>query len=282
MNNIADKVFQHRPIDELFDIVKNDFKTFNSEGLIDNGTLIKTVLYCNERLGIPIKEVREAAIPVEDFKAKLPLDFEKLYYVCALEATNTLVSHQKNPFDNTVDTDIVYEARLDRESLGCVENYQVVVNRITNTTVHNFGTWVQLDVAPNSVNCYIDCPNKRKKGRYTVEIKEDYIECPFRAGTLYIMYIGLMKDKDGNITYPFHPLITPYYEWSIKEKILSDAIFNSDGANLGELFKIAQQERTKAWIDAFNFTMDKAYGDYVKMQRKKELQWYNQYFKYLQ
>ena len=38
----------------------------------------------------------------------------------------------------------------------------------------------------------------------------------------------------------------------------------------------------RAWIDAFNFTTEKDYGDLISMQRKKELGWYNQYFKYLQ
>lgn len=282
MSNINNKVFSHRPIHELMAIVKNDFRKFDSEGLIDDGTLVKTVMYCNERLGIPIREIREAAIPVSDFKAHLPLDFEKLYYVCALQATNTMVTDMVNPFDNSVDQDIVYEASLDRESLGCVQNYSVTVKRLNTTTVHNHGSWVELDISGNSQSCHIDCPNKRKKGKYTISIKDDHIETPFRSGMLYIMYVGMMKDEEGNITFPFHPLITPYYEWSVKEKIVSDAIFNSDGSNLGELFKLAQLEKNKAWIDAFNFTTDKAYGEYVALQRKKELSWYNQYFKWFQ
>ncbi len=40
-----------------------------------------------------------------------------------------------------------------------------------------------------------------------------------------MMYLGMMKDDEGNITFPFHPLITPFYEWSLKEKILEDATF---------------------------------------------------------
>lgn len=282
LDNINDKVFSHRPIDELFAIVKNDFKRFDADGLIDNGTLIKTVQYCNEKLGITVREIRECAVPVENYRAKLPLDFEKLYYTCALQATGTSVVTQTNPFDNTVDTDIVYEAKLDRESLGCVENYQVIVKRMTETTVHHHGSWIQLDIKGSEPYCHIDCPNKRKKGRYTISIINDEVECPFKTGTLYLMYIGMMKDKEGNITFPFHPLITPYYEWTVKEKILSDAIFNSDTANIGELYKIAQQERAKAWLDAFNFTTEKAFGEYAQMQRKKELSWYNQYFKLLQ
>lgn len=280
---INDKTFEHRPMDQLMSIVKNDFRKFDAEGLIDDGTCVKVVQYCNDKLGIPIREVREIAIPVFEYKAQLPLDFEKLYYTCALNATNTLVTTNINPWDNNFDSDIVYDAALDRESLGCVENYQVVVKRVNNTTIHQHGTWIELDVDTSShKHCHLDCPNKRKKGKYTITIKDGYIETPFRAGTLYIMYLGMMKDLDGNITFPFHPLITPYYEWAIKEKILSDAIFNSDAANLGDLYKIAERQRQLAWLDAFNITVDSSFGQYVDRQRKKELGWYNQYFKFFQ
>lgn len=280
---INDKTFEHRPISELMAIVKNDFRKFDEQGLIDEGTLVKTVMYCNDKLGIPIREVREIAIPVADFKAQLPLDFEKLYYTCALQATNTMVNTAINPWDNNVDQDIVYDAKLDRESLGCVENYQVIVKRQTNTTVHNYGTWVQLDVDDSSNRfCHIDCPNKRKKGKYTITIKDGYIETPFKSGTLYLMYIGMMKDSDGNITFPFHPIITPYYEWAVKEKILSDAIFNSDADNVGELYKLAERQRQLAWLDAYNFTVDSSFGKFINHQRKRELGWYNQYFKFFQ
>jgi len=279
---INDTNIEHRPMSELLNIVRNDFKQYDVEGLIDEGTLVKTVMYCNEKLGLTIREVREVAIPVIEFRANLPLDFEKLYYVCGLQATNTMVSTQINPFDNNVDQDIIYEAKLDRDTLGCVDNYQVTVNRLTNTTIHQYGTWTQLDVTGPEKFCHIDCPNKKKKGKYTISIHEDHLETPFRAGTLYLMYIGMMKDIEGNITFPFHPMITPFYEWSLKEKILSDAIFNSDAANIAEKYKLAQQERLKAWIEAYNFSTEKGYGEYAKAQRKKELGWYHTWFRYFQ
>jgi len=77
-------------------------------------------------------------------------------------------------------------------------------------------------------------------------------------------------------------LITPYYEWSIKEKVLSDAMFNSDASNIQELYKLANFERKAAWLDAFNFSTDRSYSDFTNRQRKKELGWYNTWFKYFQ
>lgn len=240
-------------------------------------------MYCNDRLGISIREIREMAIPVVEFKAELPADFEKLFYVAALKCSNTNIVNGRNPFDNNFDQDVITSACLNRAQLGCVDNYQVIIERTGKQTTYDYNTWTQLSIGNRSFGkCHIDCPNKKKPGTYQVEIEDGFISTPFRTGTLYIMYVGMMKDEDGNITFPFHPLITPYYEWTIKEKIIMDAIFNGDSAGMGDLLKLAQQEKVKAWLDAFNFTTEKSYGEFVNSQRKKELGWYNQYFKYLQ
>ena len=94
------------------------------------------------------------------------------------------------------------------------------------------------------------------------------------------MYLGTMTDELGNILFPFHPKITPYYEWSLIEAILMDAVFNSEGGYADKL-KLAQNERVKAWLDAYNITTEKGYGEYVNQQRRKEMEWYNLFFKYV-
>lgn len=280
---VNNKIFDHRPIDELFSMVKRDFKNLDSQGLIDNGSLVKVVMHCNERLGLPIREVRERAIEVVDFNAKLPEDFEKLYHVFGLNCTSRMSPEITYPFDNKVDQDVIYKACLTRDQIGCVDNYKVTIERKGVQTSYDNMMWIPMSVHPNSYRfCHLDCPNKRRPGRYEIEIRDDKIIAPFRSGTLYMMYIGMMMDKEGNITYPFHPLITPFYEWSIKERVLTNAIFETDDQSLGGKLKLAQLERQKAWIDAFNFTTEREYGQYLEDQRKEELSWYNRYFKFFQ
>jgi hypothetical protein len=279
---VNDKTFSLRPISELMAIVKNDFKKLDDDGLVDDGALIKTIMYCNDRLGIPIREVKQVCIPIVEYKAKLPLNFEKLYFAAALRATNSIIHEYGNPFNNNFDRDIIYEAGLDRGTLGNVESYAVTIKRETTTTIHNHGNWVTLSVDKKSGDyCHSICPNMRKPGKYQISIDGDWIHTPFRSGEIYLMYLGTMQDEEGNILFPFHPMITPYYEWSLKEKILMNVIFNSDG-DYANLLKLDQQERVKSWLDAFSITTDKGYGEYVDDQRKKELGWYNQYFKYFQ
>jgi len=274
--------FENRPINELMAIVKQDFRKFDDEGLIDEGNLIKVIMHCNERLGIGLRSIKQACIPVEDFRARLPLNFEKLFFVTALKATSTMVSIGRNPFNNNFDRDVIYEADLAREDFGGTTFYGVTIKREMNVTVHSPGEWIPLEVVPGSFGfCHPGSPNMTKKGKYAVRIEDGHIITPFRSGELYIMYVGTMADEEGNLLYPFHPLITPYYEWSLKEKILLDAIFNSDSTD-GNLLILAQKEKAKAWLDAFDITTSRGFGEYVQMQRKKEMGWYNQYFKFFQ
>lgn len=281
---VNNKLFEHRPVQELFAIVKNDLRKLDDEGLIDEGTLIKTVMYCNDNLGIGIREIKQACIPVEDYKAKLPLNFEKLYFVAAITATNTSIINYRNPFSNNFDRDIIYKAEIDRDSFGDVDNYMVRIDRKENVTVHNCQSFIGLDVHPSSVSmCHAYSPNCKRTGKYTIRIENNHLITPFRTGELYIMYIANMTDDMGNVLFPFHPKITPYYEWALKEKIIQDAFYNSDG-DLSELkvkLQHAQTERVKSWLDAYDMTTEKGYGEYVDQQRKKELGWYNQYFKYV-
>lgn len=280
--SINSKIFDHRPISQLMAIVRNDFKKLDDEGLVDDGALIKTIMFCNDRLGIPIREIKEVCIPVVEYKAKLPLNFEKLYFATALLATNSIIHNQQNPFDNSFDRDIIYTAELDRGKLGCVDSYSVNIKRESTTTIHNIGNWITLSLTPSSSDfCHSSCPNMRKPGKYQIDITAETINTPFRTGELYLMYLGTMQDEDGNILFPFHPLITPYYEWSLKERILMNVIFNSDG-NYGELLKLASLEKSKAWLDAFQISMEPGFGEYIDKQRKIELGYYNQYFKYFQ
>lgn len=279
---INNKNFEHRPLSELLAIVKRGLRKLDDEGLIDEGTVIKEVMRLNSKFGIPLREVKQACIPVFNGKANLPKDFDKLYYVCALPIQKVEKHNFKNPFDNSFDRDIIYEAEVNREKIGGSDNYQVVIKKITNVDIKTYTKFIELELAPASIVHSIgSSPVSCLKGRKQISIEKDTIICPFEEGELYLMYVGNMKDKDGNLLFPFHPMITPYYEWVIKEAILVDAIMNSDG-NYGDLLELASQKRTAAWIDAFNAASDKGFGEYVDMQKKREMNWHNQYFKMFQ
>lgn len=280
---INNKTFEHRPIAQLISLIKSSFRKFDQEGLIDETSIVKTVLWCNDQLGIGIREVKQCVVPVSNFRATLPVNFEKLYYACALSATNTIVTDWKDPFDNNFDRSVIYEAEIQRDELGGSDNYGVIIKREGPKVIQEFRNFMNLSISAGSLDlCHSDCPNNRIRGKYQIEIKDGEIITQFKKGEIYLMYISTMQDNDGNLLFPFHPLITPWYEWCAKEQVITDAMMNSDGRmdELNTLRTIAIQEKTKAWLTAFNFTTDKGFGEYQKDRKKRELQWYSQYFKY--
>ncbi len=95
-----------------------------------------------------------------------------------------------------------------------------------------------------------------------------------------MMYFTAMQDEHGEVIVPFHPLVTNWYEWCIKEKILQDMLFNSDGDVVNKL-QYATRERSKYWLDAMNFIMEPHYKQLQELQKKTEQRFYNTYYKHI-
>lgn len=279
---VNNKLFEHRPVEELFAIVKGDFRKLDDEGLIDNGTLLKAIRWCNDKLGVYLREVKEVCITVHNHKAKLPLNFEKLYFAAATYKSDGITTEMYNPLqaiNGHVDADVIYDAKVESGVIGCDHHNTVIINRKGKTVTQSFGSLIPLRIASGPLT-HIGCPNIKMNCPNHISIKNDEIETTFRNGEIYMMYISTMEDEKGNLLFPFHPLITPYYEWTLKEKVLIDAIFNSDDAtgDLANKLQLAQQEQLKAWLDAYNITTSRSFGYYTQLQKEKELRWYKDHF----
>src|SRR5690606_30070983 len=73
------------------------------------------------------------------------------------------------------------------------------------------------------------------KGEYNVDIENNKFKFNFDSGEVYISYLGNLISEDGEIEIPFHPKLNPYYEYSIKEKILEDIFLNSESDVINKL-----------------------------------------------
>lgn len=266
---------------ELLASVKEDLSSFDNMGLIDEGRVIKTVMWCNERLGIPIHQIREKFIKVRDYKADLPQNFWKVTFVCAIDETSFCLTGYRDPWNNT--TTLEDRAKAEAEMCTYVEGCTtkcspLIIRRENNIEVFRYTHWTSLSLSKSS-NMFADkmCFN-RPGGKYTIDIDEEQITLPFREGELYMMYLSTMEDEDGNVLVPFHPLITNWYEWCVKEKILQDILFNSD-ADVANKLKLAQEEKGKNWLDAWNFQMEPEYRQLQQYQKQLEANYYNKYFK---
>lgn len=275
-------IFEYKPIEEFIAMVKGQLKTLDSQGLVEDLDIISSVMYCNDKLGVSIQKIQECIIPIEEFRGIKPRNFQKIYYLAALTTSNTMVANMRNPFDNNFDRRIIYDVKVDRGSFGCADCYNVTINRGTDTIIQTYHTWYDLGVSSENKNLlHMSSPNGRRTGKYTVKFEGDDIITPFRRGELYMMYISNMSDNEGNLLFPFHPLVTPWYLWYTIEQIVTKAAFNSD-LNNGDLPSLATRNKSLAWLDAYNFTQSEPYNTFLDKKRKRELGWYNKYFKLFQ
>lgn len=279
---INNKVFNYITLDELLSAVRVELKRFYELGLIDESFLIKEVLRCNEKLGLVFTEMKQKILEVEEFKADLPIDFYKVYYMAALKSSNFSYKNLVNPWDNTIDQTRTYEADIRKGVIGCEPNTLVIYKKMPTELEESYYNWEELEVSKYRTHrCFTNSPILNAKGNFVVDFSDSEVITPFRTGELYMMYLAAMMNEDGEILVPFHPMITPWYEAVLTEKILYIALMNSDEANIADKYKIAQQKSTETWLDAWNFTTDRTYHQMMQEQRNRETHWFNQYYRLL-
>lgn len=279
MNNL-----QYIPLSKILASVRNDLPAADNQGFIDESRIIKIIALCNEKLGIRIREKKECFLPVRNFHAQLPLDFWKVVYTAAIETTSFGISNYRDPFNNTVTLEMKAEAycraSLEVISQGCVRDCPMrVIKRCGTDLQTTYTNLIPLSLSKNSDN-YRDNFCWNGAGKYTIDINEETIDLPFREGELYFMYFTNLLNENGEIMVPFHPLISNWYEWCIKEKIYEDMMFNSDGDVVNKL-KYAKQEKAKYWLDALSFVTDPFYKELEQIQKRKEMKFYNEYFNFI-
>lgn len=280
MNN---KIIEYIPFSELMSLVKQEIKSYDSQGYVNDGDLIAKVMYCNEKLGINIHDVKQSIIEIKNNIGDLPKDFYKVFYMAALSMTNTTVTNWTNPWDNNKDRTVTYDADFKRGCIGCEDHVTVIYKKSGQDITQSYYNWHDIRLTNNKYS-YIGCPNLKSNSKNEVTIENGKIETGFRTGEIYMMYIANMTNEEGEIIVPFHPLITPWYVWVCVEQVLISMIFDTD-EDLNKLKMqrdLAIEEKNKAWINCWNFCNSKDFLKWQSDQRNKELSWYNRWFKIIQ
>ena len=279
---INNKIHSFITLDELLASVRVELKSFYDLGLTDDSFLIKEVLRCNEKIGLVFSEMKQKILEVDEFKAELPIDFYKVYYMAAMSETNFNAKNLLNPWDNTQDQRTSYEADIQSGAIGCTDSTVVIYKKVPQEQDVTYYDWSPMSVSKYKSNlCFTNSPIRNFQGKYVVDFTDTEILTPFRKGEIYIMYLAAMMNEEGQILIPFHPLLTPWYEAVLTEKIIYMGIMNSDETNLADKYKLAQQKSSETWLDAWNFTTDRTYQQIQQAQKDKETKWFNQYYRLL-
>ena len=122
----------------------------------------------------------------------------------------------------------------------CGDYYQLI-QKVKYTT-RTYTEFMPIYLKPGKqIDC--DCPNTKIRSGAHAEIKDGFINAGFENGTIYINYQALMQDDDGNLLVLDHPMITEYYEYALKERILENLLMNGETGLEGKIQLIVAKLR---------------------------------------
>lgn len=285
---MSSSIFEYITLTQLMASVEDDMHKYADAGLVDAMKLIKVVRACNEKLGLRIYRSKHTLLYINhDGRADLPFDFYKAEMAFAItnRVVNTHLPIGPGLQQVTTPPTLCDVARGDITNLTgcCLDSLGDGCNWLIKTPLTQLQVAIQefipLHIGAGVKHFAGHSPNAHHshRGSYEINVEEDFIETNFRGGVIYFSYLADMKNEDGEDIIPFSPLLNPYYEWSIKTKILQDIFINSEDDVFNKL-KYAERERNLSFQDAVNFAMGKQAREWQKYDDARSREFFRKYY----
>lgn len=275
-------------LDQLMSSVESDMATYADEGMINRGIAVKVVRKVNEDLGLKINKERHSVIEVKNHKADLPADFQYLqlammtgikqyYHTNAGENLGTLTEEHTAPVLTPV-TAVCDPLAAGQQNSECGGKFYVVQRYQERVIEHHEMKPVRLMPSsrrfctPESHHHWFDDPS------YHIDIEDGFITTSFREGDLYLNYLTDMTDEDGNILVLDHPLLTEYYEYSVKKHLLENWMLNTN-ADVANKLAYIKQELNEARLRALNFVNTIEYSQIRDFYQQNRYQFARKYYR---
>jgi hypothetical protein len=273
---------KYRTFDELLNEVATDFITYNTEGMIEPGQLIKVAQRVSYDLGLRIHGTKEKILDIEKSKTKLPDDFYVLNYamLCGKYTVQTPVMQGRQTEDIILDSSSCTKCGQPDPECTCEKTYtvecntgekifvQVVEKRSFETRTYE--TFEKLAITP--VTGKKDALTTHERAGY---IKNGYIYTNIQEGRVFISYQGALEDSDGNLLVLDHPMINEYYEYAMKQRILENLYMN--GEEVVQKLQLIEQRLRAARNNALTIVNT---PDFAEMKQLWETNRKAQYAKY--
>ena len=261
MNNY---LLKYKTFDQLMSEVRNDFKHYEANGMIDESELIKIAQYINRQLGNKLRQNKEQMLYVEKGRVRLPGDFHKMNM--AVLCIHSTLTHKVVRGDQREYKEVCNTVPLTgcepcnpipkpcTRLTECGQEYQIV-----ETTAYETRTWKEfqrLYVKGQPSGCFNSNPAVNN-----AYIKNGWLYTNFDEGTVYISYLGQMEDEDGNLLVLDHDLVNPYYEYALKRRLLENLLLAKE--DVAQNLNLIEQRYKEAKVEARTLinTPDKAEMD---------------------
>lgn len=273
---------RYKTFDQLMSTVKSDLNKYADNNLINDALAIKTARFCNSDLGIKLNGVSEAIIDIHDYKANLPKNFLNgiSAFMIFEQAGGFLSPGLHGTHTRQYTREELMQKNIPITTAGCLSNCGSCtwVVREYNQKQLIYDRIVPVFLTKNAVGRFCsDSPSRvfnSDKREYQFDIKNETIHTNIKEGTLYITYTTDMADEDGNLLVLDHDIVNPYYEWSLKAKLLEDMVYNKD-AQVQELMQDARMQAKVARGQAISIIVRPEYRERNAYTQKKIRDFYN-------
>lgn len=276
-------------LDQLMASVESDLSMFADEGMINRGIAIKVVRRVNEDLGLKINKERNAVIQIKFHKADLPADFQ--YLQLAMMVGHTDEHFLSNAGDHLGNMTQEHQAPIEMPVIAlcdplaaglqqndCGGKFWVTQRYQDKIVEHKSLRPVRLTKRASRNFCTLEAQHHHHQtAEYEVDIEEGFITTSFEHGTLYLNYLTDMTDEDGNVLVLDHPLVTEYYEYSVKKHLLENWMLNSN-ADVAQRLIYIKNEQREARLRALSFINTVEYSQIREFFQQNRLQFAKKYY----
>lgn len=274
---------QYRTFDQLLDEVAADFTTFNNEGMIEPGQLIKVAQRVNYDLGLRIHGTKEKVLDIEKKKTKLPSDFYVLNYayLCGRYTVTEPVMAGRETENLILKSNLCKKCGQPDPKCTCETTYtvecktgekvfvQVVEKRKYETRTYDSFEPIRISTSTGK----IDATNDTDRVGY---IKNGFVYTNIDEGRLFLSYQGALEDDEGNLLVLDHPMINEYYEYAMKQRILENLFIA--GEDVGQKMQLIEQRLRGARNNALSIVNTPDFAEMYKLWQINRKAQYSKYY----
>lgn len=281
---------------QLMSSVESDMESFADSGMVDRSKYIKTIRKVNSDLGVRINQEKEVLLDIKNYRTTLPDDFEHLQLALLCEETPTrcqIVSPSPDApkLISCLDTDSATFNPCAACPTSCPEGSSTTIcgqcykvyQKVDYDLTLAYSTKVPVKLTKRShTYCSSNCLNSllnSDKYKYVLDVDDGVMTLSgIKEGKIYVNYITDMINGDNEIILVNHPLLTDYYEYSVKEKMMENYMLNND-SDVSSKLKYLIEQKKLARIDAMNFVYMPEFTEITAYQKAKRENFYNRFYK---
>lgn len=283
---------EYQTFESLMAKVEDDLSSFADNGHIEPDKYFGVVETCNSFLSTRINPTRECVVSITNCKGYLPEDFKTVNeahvctsYTIKQKKLGTSVEYKEAEVNTKVTTlhkndckcsDCTDPLWICDTNKYCCTPFQVW--RKDTFDIMEVSASQEVKISTNSDSKHysnIGSPEilsiKKVNGRFIVETN-------FEEGEMVVNYKANMVDEEGQLIVLDHPLVSPYYEYAIKERILEDLYLNS-GMDVIQRLGFVKNEHRLAKARAYSFVSMYDFKELGRVWIRNRKHYYRKYFK---